>query len=297
MNSMSRRSALGLMSTAVVSLPYAGASLREKAETNVRIGLSQYSLRQLFSSGELAVEDYPKFALDKFGISEIDVWEGGLPAKKQNDAQWLKEFKNRTIDAGSRIFLWMTSPVDCTQSDVTARASVVKQFHQPIDNAAALGCDYVRIFVRAPKLGRADAVAACVETLVPIADYAHDRDVMLVIEPASSEWTRDGSFLADLMTAMKHEHCRLMPDFGKLGGDIYAGNKAMLPWTEVVSAKSHDFDAEGNEEKFDYSRLVSDITSSGFKGIIAIEYEGSKLGPVDGVRATQKLLQRCLGQA
>ena len=85
-----------------------------------------------------------------------------------------------------------------------------------------------------------------------------------------------------------------MPDFGKLGGDIYAGNKAMLPWMEVVSAKSHNFDADGNEEKFDYARLIGDVKASGFKGIIAIEYEGSKLGPVEGVKATQKLIQRCL---
>jgi hypothetical protein len=34
------------------------------------------------------------------------------------------------------------------------------------------------------------------------------------------------------------------------------------------------------------------VVDSGFNGIVAIEYEGKKLAPVEGVKATQKLLQR-----
>ena len=82
----------------------------------------------------------------------------------------------------------------------------------------------------------------------------------------------------------------------------FAGNgKKTLPkdgakfaGAPLKDPRTLDFDADGNEEKFDYSRLIGDIKASGFKGIIAIEYEGSKLAPVEGVKATQKLLQQCL---
>ena len=295
MNSQTRRQALQTLaaSTATVALGANSFGDEQKAP-GIRIGLSQYSLRQLFASGELNVMDYPKFARDTFGITEIDVWEGGMPADKQNQPEFLKELRQRATDGGSSIFLWMTNPVDCTKTAPAERKAEADKFHRPVDNAAVLGCRYVRIFVKAPDIDRKDSVAACADTLTPLADYAHDYDMTLAIEPAASKLTRDGSFLAELMRAMKHDHCQLMPDFGKLGGDIYAGNAAMLPWTVVVSAKSHNFDTNGDEEKFDYHRLIGDVKASGFKGIIAIEYEGSKLGPVEGVKATQTLLTRCL---
>ena len=297
MTRRSRRSVLQTLGTAAAALtvnPLSGALEPTAAAAGIRIGLSQYSLRQPFRSGDLDIMDYPGFARDRFGITDIDVWEGGMPAQQQNDSAWLKKMKQTAIDEGSNIFLWMTGAVNCTAADASGRKSEAQKFHQPIDNAAILGCDYVRIFVKAPDIDRTDAVSACVETLSPVADYAHNCDVMLVIEPGASTLTRDGSFVAEIMKTMAHQHCRLMPDFGKLGGDIYAGSKAMLPWTEVVSAKSHDFDADGNEEKFDYARLIGDVRASGFQGIIAIEYEGHKLGPVEGVRATQQLIRRCL---
>ena len=85
-----------------------------------------------------------------------------------------------------------------------------------------------------------------------------------------------------------------MPCFGKFRADVYAGTQSMRRATVVVSAKSHDFDADGNEKQFDYHRLMKIIVASGFKGIVAIEYEGSRLAPVEGVKATQQLLKRAL---
>ena len=49
------------------------------------IGLSQYSLRAMFKDGSLDPLDYPAFTADTFGISAIDLWEGGLPKDKLND--------------------------------------------------------------------------------------------------------------------------------------------------------------------------------------------------------------------
>ena len=60
----------------------------------------------------------------------------------------------------------------------------------------------------------------------------------------------------------------------------------------VVSAKSYEFATDGMSREFDYQRLMKSVVDSGFAGIVAIEYEGKELGPVDGVKATQKLLQQ-----
>jgi hypothetical protein len=62
----------------------------------------------------------------------------------------------------------------------------------------------------------------------------------------------------------------------------------------VVSAKTHEFDAAGNQVEFDYFRLMKLIADSGFRGIVAIEWEGKQLDAVAGVHASKKLIERAL---
>ena len=50
-----------------------------------------------------------------------------------------------------------------------------------------------------------------------------------------------------------------------------------MPFAKGVSAKSHDFDAEGNETKTDYRRMMKIVLDAGYHGYVGIEYEGGKL--------------------
>jgi hypothetical protein len=65
-----------------------------------------------------------------------------------------------------------------------------------------------------------------------------------------------------------------------------------MPWAKSVSAKSHDFDAEGNETRTDYFKMMKIVLDAGYHGYVGIEYEGGKLSEVEGVHATKKLLER-----
>ena len=60
----------------------------------------------------------------------------------------------------------------------------------------------------------------------------------------------------------------------------------------AVSAKSHDFDAGGEETSTDYRRMMTIVLDAGYRGWIGIEYEGSTLSEPDGIRATKRLLER-----
>jgi hypothetical protein len=66
----------------------------------------------------------------------------------------------------------------------------------------------------------------------------------------------------------------------------------MMPFAKGVSAKSHDFDAQGNETKTDYRKMMKIVLDAGYRGYVGIEYEGSKLSEPDGIRATKVLLER-----
>ena len=63
-----------------------------------------------------------------------------------------------------------------------------------------------------------------------------------------------------------------------------------MPYAKSVSAKSHDFDAEGNETKTDFFKMMKIVTDAGYKSWVGIEYEGSKLDEYAGIKATKNLL-------
>lgn len=257
------------------------------------IGLSMYSLRQLFADGQLSPVDYPAFAREVFGITEIDIWVGALPAKRRDDPEAYRELRRAAEAAGSHIFLLMAGSLTGSHDSPEERAAEVAKFHRPIEHAVTLGADYLRIFLRAPKGPRPAAIAQCTETLRPLADFAASKGIIVVIEPGSSKTSEDGTFLAELAAKLAHPALRLMPDFGKMkNADPYGGTIAMMPYTAVVSAKSNDFNRRGNEANLDYPRLLKSIQAANFHGIIAIEYEGTKLAPIEGIRATQTLLER-----
>jgi sugar phosphate isomerase/epimerase len=277
------------------ALALAAPSLLQAAAHGMTIGLSQYSLKGLFTAGKLDPLDYPAFARREFGLNALDVWEGGLPAERLDDDRYLATLKARAEAAGTNLFLLMAGVVDATGGMGKAKKKAKPADHaRSIERTAQLGCRYVRFFVSAPEGNRATALARCVEALAPLADRAQARGLTIAIEPGASVHTQDGAFLADLMHAMRHPHCRLMPDFGKLRGDIYAGTDAMMPHAAVISAKTHEFDAAGNQIDFDYFRLMRIVAAAGFRGIVAIEWEGKKLDPVAGVHASRKLIERAL---
>jgi len=65
-----------------------------------------------------------------------------------------------------------------------------------------------------------------------------------------------------------------------------------MPFAKGVSAKSHEFDADGNEVRTDYKRMLRLVLDAGYHGWIGIEYEGPTLSEPDGIRTTKQLLER-----
>ena len=65
-----------------------------------------------------------------------------------------------------------------------------------------------------------------------------------------------------------------------------------MPFAKGVSAKSHDFDDDGNEIHTDYLKMVKIVLDAGYRGFIGIEYEGGKIGESEGILATKKLLEK-----
>jgi len=65
-----------------------------------------------------------------------------------------------------------------------------------------------------------------------------------------------------------------------------------MPFAKAVSAKSHDFNNEGNWTKTDNEKMMKIVLDAGYRGYVGSEYEGGKLSPDDGMMAAKRLLQR-----
>ena len=65
-----------------------------------------------------------------------------------------------------------------------------------------------------------------------------------------------------------------------------------MPFAKSVSAKSHDFDADGNEINTDFMKMMKIVQDAGYTGYVGIEYEGRKLSEREGIMATKKLLEK-----
>ena len=101
-----------------------------------------------------------------------------------------------------------------------------------------------------------------------------------------------------MIRQVDHPRCGSLPDFGNFqiaNGqwyDRYQGVKELMPFAKAVSAKSNDFDAEGNEAHTDYRRMMRIVLDAGYRGYVGIEYEGEKIGEDEGITATKTLLER-----
>ncbi len=294
----SRRDFLKILSATTAAGVIGGCSndtlKKDRREKSLfTIGLSQYSLHRLIRSAELEPVDYPAFAKRTFGITDIDIWEGTFPEGDLERKNVATELRKRADDLGSNIFLFMVGILDATSDDAAKRKAVVDEFTYWLDHAAVTGCDYYRIFLRAADTEEEVAMDRAADSLRYLGDRTKERNMKVIIEPAGSRWSTRGDWLAKLVKERELSDVVLMPDFGKLNKDsLYTDTKAMMPYTEVISAKSHEFNEKGEEVNFDYRRLFKIIDNAGFNGTVAIEYEGSKLSEIDGVHATNKLLKQ-----
>jgi hypothetical protein len=65
-----------------------------------------------------------------------------------------------------------------------------------------------------------------------------------------------------------------------------------MPFAKGVSAKSHAFDAEGNETQTDYRKMLKIVLDAGYHGYIGVEWEGGEPSEKEGILLTKRLLER-----
>ena len=190
-----------------------------------------------------------------------------------------------------------------TENDVKRKAAV-ENHYKWIDAASAMGCHSIRVNLAGGKTAE-QWTASSIDGLTQLASYAKDKKINIIVENHGG-FSSDGKLLATVISKVNMDNCGTLPDFGNFcieksdpsqniftcanRYDTYKGMKELMVYAKAVSAKSYDFDAEGNEINLDYKRILQIVKNAGYSGYIGVEYEGSNLDEEAGIIATRDLL-------
>ena len=260
------------------------------------ISLAQWSLHRTLRAGDLEPLAFPAFARSEFGIGAVE-YVNQFFADKAEDVAWLGELAARAADAGVKSLLIMIDGEGrLAAADDAARTQAIENHKKWIVAANLLGCHAIRVNAAGEGDWEADRGRAAA-SLVALAEYGAPYGIDVIVENHGG-LSSNGEWLASVMATADHPGVGTLPDFGNfhLGDgewyDRYDGVRRLMPYARAVSAKSHEFDADGNEVNTDYGRMMRIVLEANYRGWVGIEWEGGDPGEVEGIRLTQRLLER-----
>ena len=274
------------------------------------ISLAQWSLHRSLYSGELDHLDFAKISKENFGIDAIE-YVNSFFFEKAEDKSYLKEMKNRADDYGVKSLLIMCdNEGSLGDPDNQKRQKAVENHYKWHEAAKYLGCHSIRVNAYLTeslhglevgdytKTGSYEnQVSLAADGLRKLTEFGANLGINTIVENHGG-LSSDGAWLASVMKAVDHPMCGTLPDFGnfRIEGDRwydrYKGVKELMPFAKAVSAKSYDFDSNGNETRTDFFRMMDIVIDAGYSGYVGIEYEGSGMDEMSGIKATKDLLER-----
>lgn len=288
--------------------------MKTSETSRFKLSLAEWSLHRTIREGKLDHLDFASTAKNVYGISAVEYVNGLFGGTKMDfkeaakNTAYLNELLKRSKDAGVLNHLLMVDDEGSLAIPVEAeRLKAVDDHKKWIEAAKFLGCETVRVNLHGD--GAPDAKkAASVDALSRLGDFAKTMQINIVVENHGHE-SSNGAWVADVMKQVSRANVGTLPDFGNFclsddwGNtqveckdyyDRYNGVKELLPYAKGVSAKTYDFDINGEQPKMDYKRLLGLVKDSEFKGYIGIEFEGNTQTEDEGIRKTKLLLEKYL---
>ena len=287
---MNRRSFLRQSTVASTALALGGCASLGTKKPLFGISLAEWSLNKALFGKKLDHLDFPKAARQDYGIEAIELVNQFM-MKKAKDQSYLAEFKKRADGEGVKILLIMCDDEgELGDPDQKKRVQAVENHYKWAEAAKFFGCHSIR--VNAYSKGTPDEQRERVaDGLHRLATFGGRLGLNVIVENHGGLSSR-GDWLASVMRKVNLPNCGTLPDFGNFEDyDRYKAVAEMMPFAKAVSAKSHDFDAQGNCVETDYRRMLKIVLGAGYRGYFGIEYEGEKLGEPEGIRSTKRLLE------
>jgi sugar phosphate isomerase/epimerase len=257
------------------------------------ISLAQWSLHRMHFADELDALDFPAFARSRFAIEAVE-YVNRFFKDKARDRSWLDELRKRA-EGVKHLLIMVDGEGALGHPDERPRIRAVENHHQWVEAARHLGCHAIRVNAQSDGTPEQQRDLAT-DGLRKLVEFAEPYQIDVIVENHGG-LSSNGTWLASVIRKVDHPRCGTLPDFGNFlirdgeWYDRYQGVSELMPFAKAVSAKSHDFDADGNEVNTDYHRMMQIVLDAGYRGHVGIEYEGERLGEIEGVTATKRLLE------
>jgi sugar phosphate isomerase/epimerase len=287
-------------------------SPNEVAQPFFKLSLAQWSLHKQIYTGEMSPLDFAQKA-SELGFEGIEYVSGLYKneLKKGNDPQVAMQNLLVTLKAKSEeynvqnVLIMVDGEGNLASPDEVAKTEAIDSHKKWVDAAEFLGCHSIRVNLFGSNDPEEWTINAA-EGLSKLAEYAATKNINILVENHGS-LSSNAALLAGVMNTVNMPNCGTLPDFGNFciqrgdSGcieeyDKYQGVKEMMPFAIAVSAKSYDFDEDGNETTIDYKKMLQIVKDEGYTSFIGVEYEGSRLTEEEGILATKKLLLRLAKQ-
>ncbi len=277
----------------------------ESNSDDINLSLAEWSLHKALFAEEMNNLDFAGEAA-KMGFTGIE-YVNQFFKDKAEDKAYLDQMNEIANKAGVKQLLIMVDGEGFLGDlNEEKRNEAVENHKKWVDAAEYLGCHSIR--VNAHGEGSAEEVAAAaIDGLGKISQYAATKGINVLVENHGG-YSSNGEWLTGVMQKVNMDNCGTLPDFGNFclkreegamyGApcieeyDKYQGVKELMNYAKAVSAKSNNFDENGDEIDIDYDRMIDIVKASGYNGFIGVEYEGSELSEKEGIMKTKELLIR-----
>lgn len=284
------------------SLPFEAGAFAAK-KPFFEISLAEWSLHKTLFSKKITNLDFPGIAKKEFGINVVE-YVNQFFKDKANDTGYLNELLKRCKDNGVKNHLIMIDGEGgLADLDDAKRMKTVENHYKWVDAAKYLGCTTIRVNSYGEG-SAAEVQKAAIDGLGRLGEYGEKAGINIIVENHGG-YSSDGTWLSAVMKGVNKKNVGTLPDFGnfcikRANGkceeeyDRYKGVAELMPFAKGASAKTYDFDEQGNCIETDYAKMMKIVKDSGFKGYVGIEYEGSKLEENEGIKKTKALLEKML---
>ena len=280
-------------------LPW-GTVFAQERKPLFEISLAEWSLHTTLFDKKLDNRDFAKTAKEQFGIHAIE-YVNQFFKDKANDQAYISDLKKRADDLEVKTLLIMIDGEgDLGHADEAQRTKAVENHYKWVEAAKQLGCHSIRVNAKSSGSFEEQQERAA-DGLRRLSQFGDQHAINVIVENHGG-LSSNGEWLAGTIKKANHPRCGTLPDFGNFRVskdeeyDRYKGVKELMPFAKGVSAKSHDFDEQGNETKTDYVKMLKIVLDAGYHGYVGIEYEGKTLSESDGIKATKALLERVRDQ-
>jgi sugar phosphate isomerase/epimerase len=260
-----------------------------------KLSIAEWSYHKALFAKQMDNLDFPA-KCKEMGVNGVE-YVNQFFKDKAKDMDYLKQLKTRCADHKVKsVLIMIDGEGNLGEPDEAKRHEAVDKHKRWVEAAKFLGCHSIRVNAgSAGSFEEQQKLAA--DGLRKLSEFAKPLGMNIIVENHGG-LSSNGAWLAGTIKSVGLDNCGTLPDFGNFRVskeeeyDRYKGTAELMPFAKGVSAKSHDFDEQGNETHTDYKKMLKIVLDAGYRGHIGVEYEGGKLSEEEGVKATLKLLRR-----